>query len=33
MACHVFINTDSNQRIKRIIEGIFRLLNPGASFA
>ncbi|QPV78178.1 class I SAM-dependent methyltransferase [Bacillus velezensis] len=32
MACYVFINTDSDQRIKGIIDEIFRVLKPGASF-
>nr|MDH3097789.1 methyltransferase domain-containing protein [Bacillus velezensis] len=32
MACYVFINTDSDQRIKGIINEIFRVLKPGASF-
>ncbi|WP_307893172.1 class I SAM-dependent methyltransferase [Bacillus swezeyi] len=32
MACYVFINTDSDQRIKRIMDEIFRVLKPGASF-
>ncbi|CAN2254058.1 class I SAM-dependent methyltransferase [Bacillus vallismortis] len=32
MACYVFINTDSDQRIKRIMGEIFRVLKPGASF-
>nr|WGD82636.1 class I SAM-dependent methyltransferase [Bacillus subtilis]WGE04103.1 class I SAM-dependent methyltransferase [Bacillus subtilis] len=27
MACYVFINTDSDQRIKRIMDEIFRVLK------